>query len=318
VDISSIVKAAPSQCLSLYPNVITVKDNTYENGITVRSIANATIDFRGVTVRGQANSSSAKTMTIVRRFNNVCVLGGRHWGKQDPQVVPWTIGHATYGAGILFKSGSGSIVLENAVVENSLQDGITLGGDLASNTTFGMRGTYVKNTSDDGIQNDGGKKILFIEDSLIEAKMGLSLRPGATSTAGNFGSHRIPIRNTLINIICVADDRTDNSCGSGRSASNLFKWSGAASEVSVNMTDSIVRYESRSGNGWSGMKFLPGTYRNVVLVWDPVTPGAKYEGPALPPGVTLTNDASVWTRAKAEWLRVHGCNANGGCTFPGS
>ena len=158
VDISSIVKAAPSQCLSLYPNVVTVKDDTYENGITVRSIANATIDFRGVTVRGQANSSSAKTMTIVRRFNNVCVLGGRHWGKQDPQVVPWTVGHATYGAGILFKSGSGSIVLENAVVENSLQDGITLGGDLASNTTFGMRGTYVKNTSDDGIQNDGGKK----------------------------------------------------------------------------------------------------------------------------------------------------------------
>ena len=94
VDISSIVKVAPSKCLSLYPNVVTIKDGIYENGITVRSIANATVDFRGVTVRGQANSSSAKTMTIVRRFNNVCVLGGRHWGKQDPQVVPWTIGHA--------------------------------------------------------------------------------------------------------------------------------------------------------------------------------------------------------------------------------
>ena len=54
VDVSSFVKATSSQCLSLYPNVITVKDNPYENGITGRSIANATIDFRGVTVRGQA------------------------------------------------------------------------------------------------------------------------------------------------------------------------------------------------------------------------------------------------------------------------
>ena len=314
----TIIKVAPSRCLSLYSNVRTIQDGTYENGITVRSIANTTIDFRGVTVRGQANSSSAKTMTIVRNFNNVCVLGGRHWGKQDPQVVPWKIGHEIYGAGILFKSGAGTITLENAVIENSLQDAITLGGDLASNTTFGLRGTYVRNTSDDGIQNDGGKKILFIEDSLIESKMGLSLRPGADSTAGNFGSHKIPIRNSLINIICVKDDRTDNSCSAGRSASNLFKWSGAASDISVEMTDSIVRYEARSGNGGSAMKFLPGTYRNVILVWDPVTPGMAYPGPTPPAGVRLTTDPSIWANAKAEWLRVHGCAANGGCTFPSS
>ena len=167
----------------MYPNVVSIRDGTYENGITVRSIANATVDFRGVTVRGQANGSSAKIVTMVRSFNNICVLGGRHWGKQDPQVVPWSVGHATYGAGMLFKSGAGAITLENAVIENSLQDGITLGGDLASNTTFGMRGVYIRNTSDDGMQNDGGKKILFIEDSLIEFKMGLSLRPGANFTA---------------------------------------------------------------------------------------------------------------------------------------
>ena len=72
--------------------------------------------------------------------HNVCLLGGRHWGKQDPQVVPWSIGHQSYGAGVLFKDGAGAITVENAVIENSLQDGITLGGSLASNTTFGMRG----------------------------------------------------------------------------------------------------------------------------------------------------------------------------------
>lgn len=292
-DIDAIVKVAPSRCLNTYSSVITIKDGVYDNGITVRSIANTTIDFRGVTVRAQANSSSAKSMTIVRNFNNVCVLGGRHWGKQDPQVVPWTIGHKIYGAGLLFKTGAGSILLENAVIENSLQDGITLGGDLASNTSFGMRGVRIENTSDDGIQNDGGKKILFIEDSLIESKMGLSMRPGADSNTSTFGNYKIPIRHSLFNIICVADDRVDGSCGPGRSASSLFKSSGAAKGVTVEMTDSIVRYEARPGGSWSGIRWLPGTYRNVIFVWDPETPGLKYAGPSWPAGVTFTTDPSV-------------------------
>ena len=46
----------------------------------------------------------------------------------------------------------------------------------------------------------------------------------------------------------------------------------------------------RSGNGWSAMQFLPGTYRNVIVVWDPVTPGMQYDGPPLPAVVTLTTE----------------------------
>ena len=316
----------------MYPNVVTITDGIHQNGIIHRPIANSTLDFRGVTVRGQGKTDSAKSMTTIRSFNNVCVLGGRHWGKQNPQVVPWVVGHATYGAGIIFSSGKGDITVENAVIENSLQDGITLRGGLPNNVTFGMRGTYIKNNSDDGIQNDGGKRIAFIDDSLIESKVGISMRPGRKSAVGSgrFGTYEFPIRNTLINIICVKDDRPDgsdrrnpqiakrNNCGPSRAAGMLFKWSGAASGVGVEMTDSIVRYEARSRNGWGSMRWVPGTYRNVILVWDPVTPGMSYAGPPLPDGVSLTTDASIWTKAKAEWLRVHGCTANGGCTFPNS
>ncbi len=330
VDITRFVKLSPSKCLNLYPRLVTIRDGLYPNGIKVRPPASATIDFRGVTVRGQGSSTDALSMTTVTGFNNVCVLGGRHWGKADPQSVPWVVGHATYGAGIIFSGGAGAITVENALIENSLQDGITLTGGLPSNVTFGMRGTYIRNNSDDGIQNDGGNRIVFIEDSLIESKMGISLRPGRDSTAGNgsHGNYRIPIRNTLINIICVADDRPDgsdrrdpgaarrNNCGPSRSASMPFKWSGAASRVGLEMTDSIVRLEARSRNGWRSMGWLPGTYRNFLLVWNPVTPGMQYDGPPLPAGVTLTTDASIWAQAKAEWLRVHGCTATGGCTFP--
>ena len=95
-------------------------------------------------MRGQANSSDAQSVTTVTGFNNVCVLGGRHWGTHDPQVVPWVVGHAKYGAGIIFSGGAGAITVENAVIESSLQDGITLTGGLPNNVTFGMRGTYIK------------------------------------------------------------------------------------------------------------------------------------------------------------------------------
>jgi hypothetical protein len=142
------------------------------------------------------------------------------------------------------------------------------------------------------------------------------MRPGAASTADSFGTFTIPIRNSLFSIICVADDRLDGSCGADRSASNLFKWSGAADGVTIEMTDSIVRYEARSGNGWNAMKFLPGTYRNVIFVWDPEQSGLTYTGPSMPPGVTFTTDTSVWTNAKAKWLQVHGCTSDGNCTFP--
>ena len=301
-----------------YPTVVAVRDGIYNNGLKVKASANSTLDFRGVTVRGQGGPTDALSVLTVGGFNNVCILGGRFVGKQDPQVVPWVVGHATYGAGILFKGGSGSILVENAVIENSLQDGINLSGGLPGNTTFGMRGAWIRNNSDDGIQNDGGKKILFIEDSLIESKMGLSIRPDADANPGNLGSYNIPIRNTLLNIICVADDRPDgsdirnpaaaknNNCGPSKAASQAFKWSAAAAGIGVAMTDSIIRYEARSRNGWGSMTWPKGTYRNVVVVWDPRVPGMKYAGPALPPGVTMTTDVSVWTTARNRWLQLHG------------
>jgi hypothetical protein len=90
------------------------------------------------------------------------------------------VGHGIYGAGIIFSKGSGSITLENAVIENSLQDGTILNGSLAKNVVFGMRGIYIKNNSDDAIQNDAGKRIAFIEDSLIESKMGFRCGPAGT------------------------------------------------------------------------------------------------------------------------------------------
>lgn len=220
------------------------------------------------------------------------------------------------------------MVVENVVIANSLQDGITLAGGLEDSVVFELRSSRIVNTSDDGIQNDGGKRIAAIEDSLVEAKMGLSLRSGRDSRGEEFGAGVVPIRNSLLDIICVADDRPDgsdrrnaerarkNNCGPGRSTSWAFKWGGDASKVRVDVSNTVIRLGGRNRNGWRANQWPAGTYRDVTLVWDPATPGMAYDGPPLPAGVTLTTDPTVWHEAKARWLADHQCDELGlTCAF---
>jgi hypothetical protein len=76
------------------------------------------------------------------------------------------------------------------------------------------------------------------------------------------------------------------------------------------MRDSILMLDaSRPGqNSWPS-----GTYDNVILIWG----GAgSYPGKTPPPGVTVTEDKTIWTLAKANWLARHGCDGAGdSCRF---
>ncbi len=323
VDSDSVVSTVVTQpkltaCNSSFPNVIRPPNRTYPDGLVMQPSPNTMIDLSGVLMEGQRNPSQG-SIARFQNFNNVCVSGGQMIGQQDPQEVPWVVGHGTYNAGIHFTAGQGNIVVEDVLIKNSLQDGINLAGGMPDNVTFSLRGTHIMNNSDDGIQNDGCKKILSIEDVLIESKMILSMRPGADSGAnsGSCGSYNIPIKNVLFNVICVADDRPDgsdnrnpsearnNNCGPSRSASQVFKMGGASSKIGIDMSDSIVRFEARSRNGWDSMVWPKGNYKNVTVVWDPVQPGLKYDGPAFPPGVKFTTDKTVWTKARNAWLAAH-------------
>lgn len=313
---------ARADCLSEFPNVVRPTKQA-----TIAPPPSATIDLRGTTLRGMGRGG-AKSILTVQGFKGVCILGGRLLSEQDPQVVPWVEGHREYGAGILLKSGSGRVVAQNVVIADSLQDGITIAGGLPDDVSFELLSSWIANTSDDGIQNDGGKRIAAIEDSLIEAKMGLSLRSGRDSRGDSFGSGVVPIRDSLIDIICVADDRPDgsdrrdaakarrNNCGPGRSTSWAFKWGGDASATKVDVSNTVIRLNGRNRNGWKANQWPPGTYRDVTLVWDPATHGMVYDGPSLPAGVTLTTDRTVWDEAKTKWLTRHGCSeADRTCTF---
>ena len=95
---AAVVKVAKSTCLSRYQRTITMSRSRHAEGLRLLPPENVTIDMRGITLLGQGPGSDAKSVTRVTGFKNVCLLGGRYLGKQDPQKVPWVVGHASHPA----------------------------------------------------------------------------------------------------------------------------------------------------------------------------------------------------------------------------
>ncbi len=86
-------------------------------------------------------------------------------------------------------------------------------------------------------------------------------------------------------------------------AFGIWKWSrAAASHVTVRNT--VFRLDMPSYSTCASQKWPAGTYRNVWLVWAGSGPYSTAGGCTnqLPAGVTLTNDARVWDKAKAAWM----------------
>jgi hypothetical protein len=81
----------------------------------------------------------------------------------------------------------------------------------------------------------------------------------------------------------------------------MDSFKGSASLVQVSNT--VVRIDLL--NHECGDQWPAGTYTNVTLVW--TGPGSY---PAVPPGVTVSTDVSVWDNAKQAWLDAHGYGAS--------
>jgi hypothetical protein len=112
-DASLVVRPAPLECTTLYPKVvIPLHQNVTNGGPTIKPDPNTTQDLRGLTITGQASTRDALTMLIISSFQNVCLLGGHLLGLQDPQTVPWLVGHRTYGAGLYLVGGHGDVTVE--------------------------------------------------------------------------------------------------------------------------------------------------------------------------------------------------------------
>jgi hypothetical protein len=335
IDISAFVKAGASQCLTRYPN-LKVQAGTYQNAFTLSVPANRSVDMRGVHVFGQSPNHVEGHGQIARFLDTdgVCILGGKYESKQDPlQVFFRDMKTKGIHAAIYLGEAKGPITIERVVVDKGGEDGIRLPGDVPDRVSLTVRDVWLKGVAADGIENDGGKKLPLIENSLFETSTFISTAPGADSpdTPGAFGSQTVTVRNTLVDMTPRKDDRPDgstqrdtvraknNNCGDNMTVGTPpIKGGPAARDIRYEMSNVIFRMVCRPRQQWG--TFPAGTYDNVLVVYDPLPTAPATFGMPLMPGMTLVTGQQgrdVWNKARAEWLRLHGCDVNATtCTFP--
>ena len=266
---------------------------------TVSPSPGSTLDMRNLT---------AETV-IINNANDVCVLGPKQITGPEPRTAIW---HSAGGHdGVQFPHAVGPITVLGAHIDN-VTDAISppKAHDDPHLATFVVSGVYATYIRDDFVEDDAGLGGL-IEDTLVDgAHTFLSARPSSGVTV-KFPPAVVTIRNTLAYMQCMPDNRTGFGCAKSTDSVHwLWKWSPNASDVKLDVSDSIFMVEATGGSGAKGMTWPAGTYRNVTLVW--IGQG-NYPGPAVPPGVTVTRDTSIWDQARADWLKRHGCQPNGSC-----
>ena len=170
---------------------------------------------------------------------------------------------------------------------------------------FKLSNAYMTYIRDDCVENDVAMSGL-VSDSLLDGCwIGFSARPGRGGGERANPRGLLRIEDVLVRLepmpAIPEADEPENRVGHAQ----LFKWSDEAGRVAVR--DSIFLVAQHSVNGPKSMRFPPGSYRNVTLVW--LGPG-DYPQP-LPSGVTVTRDPSAWDEARDRWLRRHGCPAGG-------
>jgi hypothetical protein len=278
------------------------------------------LDLRGVTLSADPPFNP---LVIRNADDNVCVVGPTVIGGA-PRELSWSeMKHNNDGDGVHFARAKGPFTVEGARIEN-VEDAI--GPPKAPETPrtarFTVRGVYACYIRDDFIENDavlGGE----ISDTLVDGThVFISARPGRGYKGGSFSPATLSVRDTLVRLDCKPDERRDGedtpapegsaggACGVGRSLGMPFKWSGAASDLRLEIADTIFRVDAAGRNGPRSMSFPYGDYHNVTLVW---LGAGNYPGALPSSGVTVTDDVGVWDRARGDWLRRHGFRQGDGC-----
>ena len=174
------------------------------------------------------------------------------------------------------------------------------GGEQDNKARFLLEGSYLKGIHDDAVENDD---LLSgtVRDCLFDGVfVGFSEQPPDYVSYSNRGSvlkvHRVIAR--------FAPSVQDGKLGSGM----VFKWIDYQAGT-VDVRHSIFFVEKNSNQNLAGQRFPRGTYKDVTLILGP-----DFKGPwpvRLPPGVRVTRDVSVYTKARDAWLARHGYSPGG-------
>jgi hypothetical protein len=301
------VQAQAASCLEQLTGDIRTATPNSAGEIRISPKAGETYDLTGISLR----SNAPKYPLVLRDAgDNSCVTGAKIQGQQSRSLTWLQMKKSYDGDAANFKYPRGRVTFENLWIDN-VQDGLSIPTQNQPKSVYWTARTiYARYIRDDFIENDTcmpGE----INDVLVDgAFMFLSSRPGEESTVGTGLQPVIKIRNSLVRLQCLPNLSSDNSCDGVTSTGHLFKQGSCSGTVDVENV--IFRVDSHNSAGDSTMRFAPGRYSNVTLLWL-----GKGDYPArVPSGVTVSRDTTVWDRARASWLTRHGCSSDGNvCPF---
>jgi hypothetical protein len=266
-----------------------------------------TLDLRKGTFL--ANQSERLPVHVINgQHTGLYSVGGRIIGQQSRELT-WREVKADLDGNGLTLRGPGISTVEGMYFDN-VHDAIS---PIDGVTKWVVKDVYAKYTRDDFVENDQLQPGV-IENTLVDGTfVFLSNRPGAAG--GGFSCNGRPsdpdlvveVRNTLVWMQRqpydgdMNRDPSQDPINDGRGGGAIFKWSNCGGRVV--MSNSIILIESITATGGkAAMTFPPGKYTNVTVVWR----GAGDYPAALPRGVRMTRDVTVWTKARQAWLTTHG------------
>lgn len=214
--------------------------------------------------------------------------------------LPWRVVKEMWdGDALLAKNCEGTLEVSDVYFRNT-EDGL---GPEEKLEHWRLERAWMEDIRDDAIENDDlipGEVINCLIDGCF---VFLSQR----APDGRVNEITTVVRDSLIRVSAQPHDGAEGKPwrdrfivvgddGIGRAPGMIFKWESSSGRVE--MRDCILRMDAVSINGPDDMRFPPGTYENVSLVWTGPEP---YPVP-VPKGVSITSDPAIWEKARADWI----------------
>ena len=163
------------------------------------------------------------------------------------------------------------------------------GTENSNRATWLLADAYMRRVHDDVVENDdlmsGTVRNSLVDGTFVGFSENGSTNSGSTLT----------LRGVIMRLGIY-------SYGGELGTGKVFKWSDAGGKVDA--ANCIFLLDANTNQSRSSQVFPAGTYSNVTVI---LGPGFVGDYPvALPPGVTVTRDVSIFADARDAWLTAHG------------
>ncbi|MEM1443221.1 MAG: hypothetical protein AAGF67_12820, partial [Verrucomicrobiota bacterium] len=226
---------------------------------------------------GYPDSSTLETMELpneeiyplqLRDSKDLSLSGIAVIGLQSLDL-PWRVVKEMWdGDALLAKHCEGTLTVRDVYFRNT-EDGL---GPSEGLDHWTLERAWMEDIRDDAIENDDLVPGAVVDCLIDGCFVFLSQR----APDGRVGELTTVVRDSLIRVSTQSHDGAEDKPwrdrfivagedGIGRAPGMIFKWENSSGRVE--MSNCILRMDAISINGPDEMRFPPGTYENVTLVW---------------------------------------------------